>query len=149
MNPLEARYLQRVFVDSSAYDAGSVARDTNHDTAQVILRAVVRRGIAMVTTRYIVAASHALVIHRLRDTHRAAELLRRVEAGASTTVVAATDGDEARARAIIERYDDHLFTLTDASSFAVVERLELVYAFSFDGDFAAFGFMPLTLDLLR
>ncbi len=63
--------------------------------------------------------------------------------------MAPTDGDEARARAIIDRYDDHLFTLTDTISFAVMERLGLVYAFSFDSDFAAFGFTPLTLDLLR
>ena|SRR5579883_1960494 len=149
MNSGASRYPRRVFVDSSAYYASSVARDTNYDAAQAILRASVRRDVAMVTTRYIVAESHALIVNRLRDTRRAAALLYRIEASASTTVVAPTDGDEARARAIIDRYDDHLFTLTDTISFAVMERLGLVYAFSFDSDFAAFGFTPLTLDLLR
>ncbi|HLZ69681.1 MAG TPA: PIN domain-containing protein [Dehalococcoidia bacterium] len=138
-----------MFVDSSAYYAVSAERDANHRTAQAMLTSLVRRNATMFTTRYILAEAHALVINRLRNTRGGADLLRRIEASANTTIVPVTDSDEARARVIIERYDDHLFTLTDAINFAVMERPGLTYAFSFDSDFAAFGFTALAFDLLR
>jgi predicted nucleic acid-binding protein len=52
--------------------------------------------------------------------------------------------DERRAREIIAQYDDKDFTLTDATSFAVMERLGITYAFTFDHHFTQYGFIALT-----
>jgi predicted nucleic acid-binding protein len=40
----------------------------------------------------------------------------------------------------LERFADRRLSLTDAVSFEVMERLGLVAAFTFDGDFRACGF---------
>jgi predicted nucleic acid-binding protein len=40
--------------------------------------------------------------------------------------------------------DDKDFTLTDATSFAVMERLGITYAFTFDHPFTQYGFIALT-----
>ncbi len=48
--------------------------------------------------------------------------------------------DEAAARAIIYRYEDKEFSLTDALSFAVMDRLHMSTAFTFDRDFERYGF---------
>jgi uncharacterized protein len=51
--------------------------------------------------------------------------------------------DEERARQIIFQYDDKDFSFTDAISFAIMERLNLKLAFSFDRHFAQYGFTTL------
>jgi uncharacterized protein len=48
--------------------------------------------------------------------------------------------DERRAVEIIRRYHDKDLSLTDATSFAVMERLRIGWAFSFDRDFNQYGF---------
>jgi predicted nucleic acid-binding protein len=45
---------------------------------------------------------------------------------------------------IIYQYDDKDFSLTDATSFAVMERLRVPAAFTFDRHFAQYGFTVLT-----
>ena len=60
-----------------------------------------------------------------------------------TTLVWVTPRDVERAKAIIYQYDDKDFSLTDAASFAVMERLRIVSAFTFDRHFAQYGFTVL------
>ena len=59
-------------------------------------------------------------------------------------VIRPTDEDERHAREIVYRYLDKDFSLTDALSFAVMRRLHIATAFSFDSDFRQFGFATAT-----
>jgi predicted nucleic acid-binding protein len=65
-------------------------------------------------------------------------------AESSTVVVRVRAADEARAREIIFHYSDKAFSFVDALSFAVMERLGIRHAFTFDDDFVQYGFAPLT-----
>jgi predicted nucleic acid-binding protein len=51
-----------------------------------------------------------------------------------------SEDDESCARVIVARYLDKTFTYTDATSFAVMERLGLKTAFAFDPHFRQYGF---------
>ena len=51
--------------------------------------------------------------------------------------------DEKRAKEIIARYKDKTFSYTDATSFALMERLGLEAAFAFDAHFRQYGFSLL------
>jgi predicted nucleic acid-binding protein len=128
-----------VFVDSSAYYAAAVTRDEYHPAARATLSQFEREHGHFFTTRYVLAETHALIVARRRDSALALRVLSGIETSRSTTVVPMTEADEQRARTILEQYQDHLFSLTDALSFAVMERLNIAYAFTFDGDFAEFG----------
>jgi len=75
----------------------------------------------------------------------ASQILARIDAG-TATIVRVTDEDEQRARAIIRQYADKDFSLTDTLSFAVMERLHIPAAFTFDSDFAQFGLQVLQPD---
>ena len=52
------------------------------------------------------------------------------------------------AREIIYRYDDRDFSLVDATSFTVMQRLHVTRAFTFDRHFAQYGLTVLTPELL-
>jgi len=130
------------FTDTGAYFALGVTRDANHAAARTIGEQLTAERWRLYTTNFILAETHALYLNRVgrADALRA---LERIE-GSDTTIVRVTPADERRARAIIEQYDDKDFTLTDATSFAVVERLRLSHAFTFDRNFSQYGVTVLT-----
>lgn len=61
------------------------------------------------------------------------------------SLVRVTEEDEQAALDLIARYRDKSFSLTDATSFVVMERLGITHAFSFDDDFRQYGWTVLPL----
>ncbi len=74
---------------------------------------------------------------------QAFRFLDSIEAG-GTVVIRVRRLDEERAAQIIRTQADKDYSLTDALSFAVMERLGLSRAFTFDRHFAQYGFTVLT-----
>jgi predicted nucleic acid-binding protein len=135
---------RRVFIDTSAFVGLADARDQEAVSANRIMGRMTIERWEAVTSNFILAETHALLLQR-RDRQVALDTLRFIERGA-VIVLRVSEPDEHRAREIIEQYDDKAFTLTDATSFAVMERLGLRYAFTFDRHFAQFGFSLLMPD---
>ena len=54
-----------------------------------------------------------------------------------------TEIDWDRGWKILEKYDDKKFSFTDCTSFALMERLKLKTAFSFDVHFTQYGFTKI------
>jgi uncharacterized protein len=133
--------LRRAFVDTSAYFAMMVPRDANHQQAVGIMTQLANQRWQLFTTNYILAETHALLINRVGYT-TALSFLRETNES-STRVIHATVADERRAREIMERYADKDFSLVDAISFSVMERLNIRSAFMFDHHFAQYGFVAL------
>src|SRR5438034_1036443 len=114
---------RRTLVDTSAYFALLDADDANHAQALAIRDRVIAEGWRLFTTSFVLAETHALLLNRLSQPI-ATRFLR--EMGESpTTLVWVTPADVQRATAIIYRYTDKDFSLTDATSFAVMERLRI------------------------
>ncbi len=122
MNPRAAR--SAIFVDSSGYVAAALVRDDHHAEAESTLRRLTQERTPFVTTRYVLAETHALILVRRHNPQEALAVVSTIERSALTTLVPVTDADELRARAILTRYADKLVSLTDATSFAVMERWE-------------------------
>ncbi len=136
MTPLQF-HRRWAFVDASAYYALADRDDNNHSSAVSVHRRLTTERWRAYTSNFIVAEAHALILNRL-GRRLAARFLADVD-GSSTTIARVSEEDEQRARAILTQYDDKDFSLTDATSFAVMERLGISFAFTFDSDFAAFG----------
>jgi predicted nucleic acid-binding protein len=123
MSPRPARTIPRAaFLDSSAFYALADPHDANNPAAKRIARRLHEQRWRLVTTNFIRAEAHALLLNRLG--HRAAaQFLRELQTTSATTLIRVTEADEERALELIARYQDKDFTLTDATSFVVMERL--------------------------
>jgi predicted nucleic acid-binding protein len=129
---------QRVFYDASALYAATVRNDANHEDAVSTVALLSEHRSFPYSTNMAVAEFDALLVNRVnRDV--AAEALRRIDRSASTIIVRVEPEDELRAREIIYGHSDRDYSLTDACSFAVMERLRIRYAFSFDRHFRQYG----------
>ena len=126
-----------VFVDTAAWYAIGDASDQYHLMASRIRDRLLMNGIRLVTTNFVIAETHALALRR-QGRDQAYVGLRALLRG-SVWRVPVEPADEARAVEIIERYADKAFSYTDATSFAVMGRLGVETAFTFDRHFAQFG----------
>ena len=127
-----------VFVDTSAYIALAKADDANHTEAVAIFKTLRQQRAQLVTTNYMAAETHALLL-RYFGYPSARKYLQDLDKSRVTVLVHAEEEDEAKARAIIYRYTDKDFSLADAISFAVIGRLKISQAFTFDRHFEQYG----------
>jgi len=132
--------MARVIVDTSAVFALIDRSDRNHSAARRTLHALKKRRVEPLLTNFVVAESHALLLARTD-----AATARRWLVGNIWPIARVERDDESRAVDIIARYTDKAFTYTDATSFAVMERLGLKSAFAFDPHFRQYGFQVLGL----
>jgi predicted nucleic acid-binding protein len=134
------RNARRVFVDSSAYFALAHQRDAFHIIARDTIGEFRAQRYRFFTTNFTLAELHALLLSRL-NREIALVMLREIDASRITTIVRVRQQDERRAREIITQCDDKNFSLVDAISFAVMERLGISQAFSFDQNVAQYGWI--------
>lgn len=130
----------RVFVDTSAFYALTDARDDNHALSVNAAQRLAHEGAELFVTNFVVAETHTLMLNRLgRDV--AERALTRFYAS-SMRIIRATERDETRAREIIARSQDKDYSLVDAISFAVMDRLHIRRAWTYDHHFRQYGFIP-------
>ena len=130
--------MARILVDTSAVFALLDRGDANHRTARDTLEQLKRRRTEPFLTNFIVAESHALMLTRL-----GAGTARRWLLGNVWSVERVGEDDESKAVTIVGRFVDKTFSYTDATSFAVMERLRLRTAFAFDPHFQQYGFQVI------
>jgi predicted nucleic acid-binding protein len=123
-----------VMVDTSAVYALLDRSDANHAQAVALLTKMRDTGDIIVITNFVVAETHALILSKLGY-----PVARSWLEGQCWPVERATVEDEERAVEIICSYKDKTFSHTDATAFAVMERLGIRTAFAFDKHFTQFG----------
>jgi predicted nucleic acid-binding protein len=130
-----------IFVDTGVFYAQLAEDDANHLAALAFFRDVTE---PLVTTKDVVFETHAVMqrISRERPTAdmrpAALRFLDSIDGGLAR-VLDVTDADHVSARAIVERHRDKTYSLCDALSFAVMERLKITRAASFDSHFRQYG----------
>lgn len=126
--------MRLVFVDTSGFAAAMNARDRHHEEAKAVFRKLGAERSVLVTTNYVRAEAHALLLARAGR-----ELALRFLEDRSWAVEWVDREDEKKAMEILHRFRDKDFSLTDATSFAVMERLGIREAVSFDRHFSQYG----------
>lgn len=133
--------MQRVFVDTGGFVALLVAEDQMHSRAEALFASASRERWALITTNAVVIETYSVLLARARDGRRAAvAFLDAVEASAHALVVEPirTD-DEINAATLVRTHEDKSYSLCDALSFVVMERLGITEAIAFDRHFREYG----------
>ncbi len=124
------------FVDTSAHYAIADAGDRDHDAAVAFLNTAADENRAFLSSNFIVAETYGLILLRL-GRGKAIDYVQLLRSG-STAVERITLEDEKRAWEILSQYDDQDFSYVDTTSFALMERLGILEAFTFDRHFDVF-----------
>ncbi|MEW6574098.1 MAG: PIN domain-containing protein [Bacillota bacterium] len=129
-----------VYLDTSAFLAVLDADDEYHPQAKRVWEELLRAGVPLICSSYVLVETYALVQHRLglealKVFHEDIFPLLRVE-----WVEEALHENAANAVLTVKR---RRLSLVDCVSFALMRRLGLKEAFTFDRDFAAQGFTCL------
>lgn len=126
--------MREVFVDTGAFYAALNRKDRNHRAAVGFFERALEEEWRLLTSNFVVAETHALILVRLgRDL--AAAWLRIIPAA----VARVSRDDEQKAIRIILAYRDKDFSYCDAASFALIERLRIPRAMAFDRHFRQYG----------
>ena len=126
--------MKAVFVDTGGFYAALNRKDNNHPEAITLFNRAAEDGWKLITSNFVVAETHALILARLgRDLAEA--WLRSVPA----SVIRISKADEEKAKRTIFGYRDKDFSYCDATSFALIERLRIREAMAFDIHFEQYG----------
>jgi uncharacterized protein len=121
-----------LFVDTSVWFAAVNANDTQNKRAK---SALVNQG-TFVTSTLVLAESWRLIHQKLH--WKAAESFWSVIRNGAAQVENVIAADFETAWQIGKRYPDQDFSLTDRTSFALMERLQIMEVATFDSDFAIY-----------
>ena len=125
-----------VFVDTGAHYALADANDPEHEEAVRLLQQISRQRYALVISNFVISEVYTLLLKRL-GWERAIRYVEELRAGA-TQVLGISAEDESRAWEILRQYQDQDFSYVDATSFAMMERLDIETFFAFDAHFSTF-----------
>jgi hypothetical protein len=125
-----------LFVDSSAFYAAADVGDSSHRRAMAALSS----GEDLITSDHVLIESWLLIRHRLGRT--AAERFWAAIRGGAAALEPVGAADLEVAWSIGQAFPDQDLSIVDRTSFAVMERLGVWRAASFDADFAVYRFGP-------
>lgn len=132
------------FIDTSAFFALADPTDQHFNEAILIWMEFRARPWIRLTSNFVLAEFHALAVNRCGP-RVALQAIEIILAGRAT-VVDANEDDQRRALAIVRTRVDKGYSMVDAISFAIMERLNVSTAFTFDRHFVQHGFRVLSLE---
>ena len=131
--------MNQVFVDSSAFLALYARNDEHFHAATGAFVAADAAATALVTSNFVVAETYALILARLRSGRAVAiDFLDDIDGGLAH-VERCTVDDERTASGVLRQHTDKSYSFVDALSFAVMERLGIGQAISYDRHFRKYG----------
>lgn len=129
----------KIFVDTSAWLALSDKNDQYHKEALSKNAIIKSRRIDLITSEYVV--DETLTIIRYRVSHRAAVVFgESLMSSRIVAIMGIKDEERLAAWDLFKKYGDKELSFTDCTSFAMMKKLNLQQAFSFDDHFKQFGF---------
>jgi predicted nucleic acid-binding protein len=131
--------MNKIFVDTSGIVAAINYKDQYHQRAKEILVKIADQKPTLVITNYIRIETHSLLNNKVNQ-----DTALRFLDDPGWLIEWVSPGDEQKAIQLLHRYYDKSFSLTDATSFIIMERLGLRSVMTFDKHFSQYGFNPIT-----
>jgi predicted nucleic acid-binding protein len=135
--------MNRIFVDTSAWDAIADGGDTNHGLA-LLFRNEIAGHYKLVTTNYVLDELYTLLLLNIgyRQTIRYKRQLDILIQEGILEFEWISEQVAAEAWAIFEQFNtDKQWSFTDCTSYVVMKRLGIAEVFAFDRHFEQMGFI--------
>ena len=127
---------QVLFIDTSAFIALKVSDDHHYSQAQSFLKTIQKYQYKLHTSNFILDEVYT---YFCKHHDIAIEMGRLILDNPLITLNQITVKDEQKAWEILLTFQDKTFSYTDATSFALMERLGILTAFSFDKHFEQYN----------
>jgi predicted nucleic acid-binding protein len=127
-------------MDTGAFVAVAEPGDEHHDSALSCMGELADKHLPLLVTVPTIYETHRRLLYGPGRRHVARRFLEGVYDG-SVNIESTIGDDETRAIQLIDRYWDLALTITDAGNMAVMERLGIATAFSFDRHYLQAGFI--------
>jgi predicted nucleic acid-binding protein len=134
--------MKRVFVDTGGFVALLVAEDQMHLRAAALFASAAQERWTLVTTNAVVIETYSVLLARARDGRNVAiSFLDALAEDQSQGLVIerVQPDDEINAISLVRAHTDKTYSLCDAVSFVVMERLGITEAIAFDRHFREYG----------
>jgi predicted nucleic acid-binding protein len=131
--------LKRVFVDTGGFVGVLVPEDANHARAKELFEWAQEEGWRLTITNSVVVETYSTLLARARNGRLGALTFIDSLVGSKVWVERVRVADEKRALEIVRKHDDKLYSLCDAQSFVVMERLGITEVIAFDRHFREYG----------
>ena len=128
-----------LFIDTGAFYARYVVKDQYHEEAQALWQRVQQEKLACLTSNLVLAEFITLIAYRFGSSAALASA-REIYDSHAIEIHRPMLEEEMRGLDFIARFPDQKISMTDAVSFAVMEKREFAAAFTFDGHFEIAGF---------
>lgn len=131
-----------IFVDTGAWVAIADKNDQYSKEASYQYTSLILKKERLITSNLVLVETYNL----LSQTLGAGATIKFGNILDSTNLIrieTITEMDWDRGWKILEKYDDKKFSFTDCTSFALMERLKIKTAFSFDVHFTQYGFTKI------
>jgi predicted nucleic acid-binding protein len=137
--------VKRVLVDTGGFFALYSANDLDHPRAVEVFRQANSERWQLVTTNTVVVETYALFLNRTGEgRYKAIQFLDDLESS-ELRVERVSEEDEKKAVALVRAHKDKTYSLCDALSFVVCERLGIGEAIACDDDFRSYGRLVVLL----
>jgi len=129
--------MKGIFVDTSAWYALVDSDDADH-AAAVAFHST--NTTPLITTNAVFSETVTLILYRIG--HEAAQTFgQKLKESSFVRLVTVSPADEEKAWEVFTKYRDQDFSFADCTSFAVMQRMKIVDAFTFDRHFLVMKFV--------
>jgi len=132
---------ENVFVDTSAWFSLLSKSDRNHDKIKNIYQKLLENNNNLVLSNHVLGETFTLIRYQVKNSNLAFKFIDLVNKSIMINKIFIEEKTDKKAIKILENYKDQQFSYVDATSFAVMNKLELKYALSLDTHFATAGFI--------
>ena len=133
---------REVFVDSSGLYALADRRDPSHSSAERCVGRLLRSGVGLVLTDYIIDEACTLAKARAGG-YGALRLLDILDHSTAFRLIWIAEERFASAKSFFRKHADHGYSFTDCASFVVMHERRIRDALTTDGHFQEAGSRPL------
>jgi len=128
-----------VFVDTGAWVAIADKSDQYAGEGSELYRNLILKREQLITTDLVLVETYNLLSKTI-GSKATINFSNKLKSIPFLKIASVTLSDWEKALKILEKYSDKYFSFTDCTSFALMDRLKIRTAFSFDAHFAQYGF---------